>query len=720
MTRHLFTATSMAALAWALDGTALAQDASEIEEIIVESKNSQVVLTEDYAGGQVARGGRAGLLGNLDFLDAPFATTAFTSDLVISQQSESIGDVLANDPFVRVAKGFGNFQEVYIIRGFPTFSDDITLNGVYGILPRQFVAAELLERVEVFRGANAFINGAAPGGSASGGTINLVSKRAPTEGILRLTLGFEAEGELYAAADVGQRFGRYDEWGIRVNGVIRDGEGAVENEETNLRVLSFGTDYQGERFRFSADFGFQDNRIDQPRPQVTAFGEVPDTPDADANYAQPFTFSDEQQVFAAVRGEFDITDAITAWVGAGFREGDEENDLANPNTTAEGALNAFRFVNTREDSVRSVDLGLRATFETGAIEHTVVVSGSLVDLEFANAFAFSSFGGFDAGTLTNPIAVSPPATDAFVGGDLDNPLVTEETTTTSFAFADTLAFLDGRLLATLGIRYQNIDTAAFDATSGALLTDYDEGRWTPAFGLVWKPTDALSVYANYAENLQAGDTAPNAVGGQPVLNGGDILNPFVGEQYEIGAKYDAGSFGGTLSLFSVNRPNAFVEDNVFGANGEQRNLGIELSVFGEPLEGFRVLGGLTVLDNELKETAGDVNEGNTAVGLPEFQTNINLEYDIPALPGLTVDGRFIHTGEQFTNAENTISVDSWSRLDIGVRYTTDISGVGAAFRLRLENVTDNSYWATVGGFPGANYLIQGAPRTISFTASADF
>ena len=87
----------------------------------------------------MARGGRAGLLGNLDFLDAPFSGTAYTSDLILTQQSDSVGDVLQNDPVVRVAKGFGNFQEVYVLRGFPVYSDDITLNGVYGILPSQLV-----------------------------------------------------------------------------------------------------------------------------------------------------------------------------------------------------------------------------------------------------------------------------------------------------------------------------------------------------------------------------------------------------------------------------------------------------------------------------------------------------------------------------------------------------------------------------------------------------
>jgi outer membrane receptor protein involved in Fe transport len=74
---------------------------------------------------------------------------------------------------VRVARGFGNFQELYVVRGFPIYSDDMSYDGLYGLLPRQYVAAEFLERVEVFRGANTFLNGAAPGGSGIGGEFNL-------------------------------------------------------------------------------------------------------------------------------------------------------------------------------------------------------------------------------------------------------------------------------------------------------------------------------------------------------------------------------------------------------------------------------------------------------------------------------------------------------------------------------------------------------------------
>ncbi len=64
--------------------------------------------------------------------------------LARNQQARSVGDVLQNDPTVRVTKGFGNFQELYLVRGFPVYSDDMTYNGLYGVLPRQFVAAELI------------------------------------------------------------------------------------------------------------------------------------------------------------------------------------------------------------------------------------------------------------------------------------------------------------------------------------------------------------------------------------------------------------------------------------------------------------------------------------------------------------------------------------------------------------------------------------------------
>lgn len=362
-------------------------DAEEIERIKVIA--SQVTLNDEYPGGQVARGGRAGILGNLDMMDSPFSATNFTAELIREQQSESVADVLQNDPVVRVAKGFGNFQELYVIRGFPVYSDDMTYNGLYGILPRQYVTAEFLERVEVFRGANAFLNGAAPGGSGLGGSVNVVPKRAGDEPLARLTTGYENQGHWYASTDLSRRFGDEDEsTGVRVNLAQRDGEMAIHDQERALSMASVNVDYDSDNFRLAADLGFQDHQVDVPRPTVTPTGAIPAPPQADINFGQNWTYSDERQVFGAVRAEYDLNDSISTWAALGFRSGDEDNVLANPNADANGDFTAYRFDNVREDNVRSYEVGASGEFSTGTVGHRAIISASAFSMDSKTPMRF--------------------------------------------------------------------------------------------------------------------------------------------------------------------------------------------------------------------------------------------------------------------------------------------------------------------------------------------
>lgn len=702
-----------------LSTPALAQEAgsAELDEVIVTG--SQVTLTSPYPGGQVARGGRVGLFGALNVMDTPFASTSYTEELARNQQARSVGDVLQNDPAVRVSKGFGNFQELYVIRGFPVYSDDMTYNGLYGILPRQFVAAEFLERVEVFHGATAFLNGAAPGGSGVGGAFNLTPKRAPDSDLNRLTAGVDGESELYLAADLARRFGAAGEWGGRLNIARRDGEAGVEGEDRQLTVIGLGVDRRGDRARFSADLGYQDHHIDAPRPTVTPFGAVPTPPSSDGNFAQPWTYTDEEQLFGVARGEFDLTDSVSAWAAFGGRQGKEANVLANPSTDANGNLSAYRFDNAREDTVWSGDVGLRAELTTGPVGHTIVASASQVRSKSRNAYAFSNFAGF-ASDLYAPVAVAPPAADFFTGGDLSNPGVTERVDNASFALADMMSFLEGRLLVTVGARHQSIETRTYAYGSGVPAPAYVSDAITPVFAVVYRPIEQISLYANYAEALIPGQIAPQLSGGMLVDNRGEALDPFLGEQMEVGLKYDVGRFGGSVSLFSTTLQSAFVENNVFAANGEQENIGLEIAFFGEPRDGLRVIGGWTWLDAELTRTADPLLEGSRPIGTPEFQGNANVEWDVPQLAGLTLEGRLVYTGEQPVDVPNTVELDSWTRFDAGVRYSTDVAGRPVTVRARVENLADEDHWVAVGGYPGANYLTLGAPRTLRLSVSTDF
>lgn len=55
-------------------------------------------LSPPYAGGQVARGGRAGILGTNDNMDTPFSITSYTNELIQDRQARSVGDVLQMIP----------------------------------------------------------------------------------------------------------------------------------------------------------------------------------------------------------------------------------------------------------------------------------------------------------------------------------------------------------------------------------------------------------------------------------------------------------------------------------------------------------------------------------------------------------------------------------------------------------------------------------------------
>lgn len=76
-------------------------------------------LPAAYAGGQVARGGRLGLLGNKGVMDTPFATTNYTAQRLEDQQAVTLAEVLGSDPSTRFTGQIGGVTDSFYIRGFP-------------------------------------------------------------------------------------------------------------------------------------------------------------------------------------------------------------------------------------------------------------------------------------------------------------------------------------------------------------------------------------------------------------------------------------------------------------------------------------------------------------------------------------------------------------------------------------------------------------------------
>ena len=681
-------------------------------------------LSKAYAGGQVARGGRMGILGSVDMMDAPFGSTSYTQQFIADQQARSVGDLLQSDPAVRMSRGYGNFQEVYVIRGFALDSDDVAYNGLYGVLPRQYVSPELLERVEVFRGASAFLNGAAPGGSGIGGAINLMPKRAGNAPLTELTVGVESGGHAYAAIDVARRFGENKEWGVRVNAAKRQGETAIEREDHDVGMFSVGLDYRGRNYRLSADAGYQNFSLTSPRPSV-GIGSVavlPSAPDAAKNFAQPWSYSKEHDVFGTARAEVDLARDVVAWAAFGSRSTKEANSLAEPSLiSVNGDATVSRFDNARKQEIRTGELGVRGKLVTGTVKHTVVASWSGHWNEAKNAYAI---GNAFATNIYAPIDVAAPATP-YTGGIMRDPRITQKTILGSYALADTMAFLDEQLLLTVGLRRQQIKDAGYDYNTSVLQGKaYDESATTPVAGIVFKASKDVSLYANYIEALVKGPAASGTYeeNGQRrnVDNMGEVFAPYRSKQKEIGVKYDGGRLGMSAALFTTAKPLLAVVGTRAEMAGEQRNRGLELSVFGTPLQGVRLLGGLTWLDAQQSGTDVAANNGKRPIGAPRTQVSAGGEWDVPGAPGLSLNARAIYTSAQYADLANSKQLPSWTRLDLGARYLTQVAGHDVTLRARVDNVADRSYWSSAVSSFNVGSLVLAAPRTVVVSAAIAF
>lgn len=683
-------------------------------------------LSKAYAGGQVARGGRMGILGNVDNMSSAFSSTSYTQQFIADQQARSVGDLLESDAGVRMSRGFGNFQEVYMIRGFALDSDDVGYNGLYGLLPRQYVSPELLERVEVFRGASSFLNGAAPGGSGIGGAINLVPKRAGNTPLTEVTVGVESGGHSYAAVDIGRRFGDSNQFGVRVNVAKRQGETAVDQEKHDVAMASVGLDYRGRDFRLSADVGYQNFDLTDPRPSVTTSGVtvLPAAPDASSNFGQGWSYSKEHDIFGTVRGEYDLAKNVVAWGAFGQRTTRESNSLGNPalsDSNGDGEASVYRFDNRRKQTIRTGELGVRGKLQTGNVDHTLVASWSGHWNDARNAYALGFNDAADSVTsIYHPVTVPLPTLGA-PGGDMDDPKTTQKTILSSFAVADTMGFLDDTVLLTVGLRHQQIKDTAYDYISQASTSNYSQSANTPVAGVVYKVAKNTSLFANYIEALVEGSVASGTdAAGLPVSNLGQIFAPYKSRQKEAGIKYDAGKLGMSAAYFSTDKPLLGVQGSLAGMYGQQRNQGVELSVFGVPLRDVRLLGGLTLLDTEQRKTTGGLTDGKDAIGVPGTQLNVSGEWDVPGAKGLTLTARTVYTSSQYADLANTKQLPSWTRLDLGARYVTTIADRTVTFRARVDNVADRNYWASAGASFDSGYLVLGAPRTFVLTGTVAF
>ncbi len=666
-------------------------------------------LPEVLAGGQVARGARLGMLGNKDVMDTPFSVTSYTAKTLADLQTVTVADALERDPSVRSTGQTGGIVDSFFVRGFAIGEGnlgELAYDGVYGVAPNYRAFTEYAERVEVLKGPGALMYGISPN-SGVGGVINIVPKRPLDQDLTRFTGSYASDTQVGGHLDISRRFGEENQFGVRFNGSLQGGDTAVDDQQRDVGVGAIALDYRGERLRLNLDYISQKESFEgASRPFTLAPSvQVPSAPNGRTSLPQKWGWSDTKEQSALLGGEYDLSDSLTVFAHAGGgrsdvkRLSDQVPRILNDAGDTSNIPGYYKFNVDRS----TADVGLRAQFATGPITHTTTLMATRYQDELSR--------GINNGTEIRSNIYHPVDTPKQT---LRAPKVLRisESELSGVALTDTLGFLDERIQLTLGVRRQDIESRNYSA-AGVVSSRYKDAATTPLVGVVVKPWDDVSLYYNYVEGLSKGDIAPGTAS-----NAGETFAPYESKQHELGVKYEHGTFMTTLALFQIEKPSGELgADGVYSVQAEQRNRGVELSVYGEVAPGTRLMGGVTLLDGELTQSATAANRGNKPVGVPDIQANLWAEYDTPWLEGFTLTGGAIYTDSQYINQANTQELDAWTRIDAGVRYATKIEGRPTTLRATVQNVFDREYWSGVASY-GA--FSPGYPRTLQLSATVDF
>ena len=661
---------------------------------------------EEASGPLPASTVHAGILGVRDTLNTPFSTTAYTSQWMARQQSQSVAEVLKFDPSVRNFFPEDSLGEHFHIRGLYTQSQEFAWNGLYGLAPHYRFASEFLERVEVLRGPSGLLYGMAPSGG-TGGVVNLVPKRALPTPLTQLTLSGKTTSTLGAHLDLSRRMGVDEALGVRINTLHASGKGTVQGQKDQRTVAAVALDVNTTAVRAALDAVYLNEAQRNGLPLMTTFAnrDIPAPMDATTNTSPGI---DAHSIAHTLVGsvEVDITPTLQGFAALGWKRQHSTGALNNAlgmQAQASGDYTGVDMAIRNQVASRSAQMGLRAQWLSGPVAHQVTLSASRVE-QREHLRSQRSHWASNLYAPREPVLAAVPA----------QAPKTAHTVWQSVALADTLSWNQGRYQLTAGLRAQQLHIRNERATHAAQ-RNARQHAITPSLAWLAHPwQQPVSVYANYSEGLSQGD----AVTDSTAANYGEVFKPYKSRQMELGVKWEQGQWSHTVSVYQITRPSLIVESasRRYAPNGRQRNRGLEWTFAGAAGPHLEVVGGVARLQAVMTHTSDGLLNGKTAQGIAHWQANAGANWQLPAWPAWQLNAAAIYTGSAWVDTANTQRLPHWMRLDLGLSYTTDVRGKSTVVRLNVVNALNRRYWAGVWN----GYASVGAARTFKLSMAMDF
>jgi TonB-dependent siderophore receptor len=247
----------------------------------------------------------------------------------------------------------------------------------------------------------------------------------------------------------------------------------------------------------------------------------------------------------------------------------------------------------------------------------------------------------------------------------------------------------------------------------------EKSKFVPQIGVTYGVSKDVNIYANWGKTFEL-QTARFSE-----ANGGGILPPEEGEQYEAGVKAELLNRKLNLSaaIFQITRSNISApdpDDNDFSiAIGNQRSKGIEFSANGSITPAWNIFFSAAIIDAEFR--SGEL-AGFRPVNTAKFATSIFSSYEILDGPmkGLGFGAGYVFKNNADSGSSGpdddfvSFNFGKVNELSLNLFYNTDDWSINA----NLSNITNDKFYSPAfNGFssginvnPGRNFSISVARK----------
>lgn len=742
--------------ACAADGAALdTETPTQLPAVSVEGAAAAPADGSPQAGYRVPDADM-GPLGKKREQDTPVSLTDIPNGLMEEHQETTLSQIIKYNPSAqlepRVDLDSGRPQT----RGFENANIQNTRIDGFNSYTIMAYPMEEYEDLQILNGAA----GALYGPSSPAGTFNFISKRPTETPFNRITLGFDSNGTFTEHGESSDTEGRF---GYRLNAVHSEGESYVSTSRLYREVLSGNFDvrladdtklelnnsyYQMHQSGFPAALVYGNAKIPTSSgissSGATLSNSLPSALDpSKAGYGIEGAGEDMEDYDSNAKLIHDINDDWKVTVGAMYQRFRGSYGPAGTYGAADPGnwlMRNGQIATIVADVERTSEVQSDLAYLNGHVETWGVSHDLLIGTNGYQNFAYNRRGqNYELGTspLLDPTVNSVPAFSN--GGPTWRSGYSGQQ---SIVLGDTIT-LDKHwsvLASASGSWLRNISYGTKTITSGSnyfvvptgVNTAYGAYGVSPLTSLIYKPVDNVTTYVTYTNALQQGDTLTDTGGSSTTM-----LPPYRSKQWEAGAKTTLNDrVDVNAALFHMTRPYAYDTGSgsgtVLDISGKQVNDGVEFMTKGKVTDDLTLFGGVTYISPMLEHTADPTTTDKLVVSVPKWQGNLYGEYSLNEVPGLSLNANLHYTGRRAANVTNTTWAAPYATLDLGVVWRAPLYGHDFTWRVGIDNVTGQRYWAAIlpettgggssqAGATGTVYeAIMGTPRIVHTSISVDF